>query len=684
MAVILTKEDDSAYLALLLFILNRSKYLVVLLSFLVSSNCVKCQIRYQDSLRKVIEISSSNEQKLNAWILLGLERNSLHADSLQRYAIEARKLAVALHNEEALLESLLMQGSVLNKKGESNAGIALAEREIAKEYSIPVLRHKRRKFYLLKGFILNVINKTKEAQEVFFSVLKQAEKEGDIFVQAAALNGIGWSYQNLNNNMTAIEWYKKGIELSQSSNLSGRSNKEMLAVLHSNIGMAYYPLYKNSGNRKFADSASLYLDSAIFSCRENDFTGIQAISLGTKALLIYDIGSNATVAENMLQEAIGIRKKFGQLYFIITDMGKLSEMYLQSHNYQRSIEASREAIRLADSSGIKSDIIMLYEILARSYREAGQYKEYGNVLAVQIQVQDSINKANSSQSLIELNTKYEVQKKETLIVKQQYSLFRRKIFIYFIIIGTVILLAISLVKFRKIQQQQKNKLAAIVEEEKIRIVLERKVAQEKERERITADLHDDIGATLSSMHIYGDLAKNMWDTQPDDSKKMIDIITGTSKDLMNRMGDIIWSMKPSDEEKFTLEARLRNYCNELLAPKNIVVAFDIETSLAASITNPEVRKNILLIAKEALNNIAKYSGASIAAVSIKKVNGAFELIISDNGKGFDTKLTDMGNGLNNIKSRCAFLEGNCIIESEPGKGVLITCNFPIAIISHKG
>jgi signal transduction histidine kinase len=683
MAVILTKENDGAYLASPLFILNRSKYLVVLLSFFVSSNCVKCQIRYQDSLRKVVETSSSNEQKLNAWMLLGLERNSLHADSLQRYAIEAQKLAVALHNEEALLESLLMQVSVFNKKGESNAGIALAEREIAKDYSIPVLRHKRRKFYLLKGFILNVINKTKEAQEVFFSVLKQAEKEGDIFVQAAALNGIGWSYQNLNNNKTAIEWYKKGIELSQSSNLRVRSNREMMAVLHSNIGMAYYSLYKNTGNIKFADSANLYLDSAIFSCRENEFTGIQAISLGTKALLIYDIGSNTTVAENMLQEAIGIRKKLGQLYFIITDMGKLSEIYFQSHNYQKSIEASREAIRLADSSGIKSDIIMLYEILARSYREAGQYREYGNVLAVQIQVQDSINKANSSQSLIELNTKYEVQKKETLIVKQQYSLFRRKIFIYIIIIVTVILLSISLVKFRKIQEQQKNKLAAIAEEEQIRIVLERKAAQEKERERITADLHDDIGATLSSMSIYGELADKLWQEKPEESKKMIKKISITSKNLLGRMGDIIWSMKAGDEENYTLEARLRNYCNELLTPKNIQVEFNIDEKVTVGINNPEARKNILLIAKEAMNNIAKYSNATKSTVSLQKTKAGIQLSISDNGKGFDMKLTGVGNGLNNIKTRCTLLKGNCVIECESGQGVLITCIFPIAIISHK-
>ncbi len=203
-----------------------------------------------------------------------------------------------------------------------------------------------------------------------------------------------------------------------------------------------------------------------------------------------------------------------------------------------------------------------------------------------------------------------------------------------------------------------------------------------ERNRISADLHDDIGATLSSMNIYGDLAANVWDTKPQESRKMIEKISVTSKDLMNRMGDIIWSMKPADEEKYTLEARLKNYSNELLTPKNIECDFDIEEKLAASITNPEVRKNILLIVKEAINNIAKYSGAINALVSLKQQNETVLLTISDNGKGYAVENIPKGNGLNNIQHRCKQLEGTCIIKPIVGNGVTVVCSFPMTKISH--
>jgi len=232
-------------------------------------------------------------------------------------------------------------------------------------------------------------------------------------------------------------------------------------------------------------------------------------------------------------------------------------------------------------------------------------------------------------------------------------------------------------------RRQKGRIKKLQHENeiiKLRADKEKSIAIE--RERIITDLHDDVGATLSSMHIYGDLAKNVWDTQPHESKKMIDKITTTSKDLMNRMGDIIWSMKPADEEKYSFTARLKNYCNELLSPKNILFEVEIDETLAAGISKPDVRKNILLIAKEAINNIAKYSEATKATLSFNQQNEMILLSVSDNGKGFDIANVKQGNGLQNIQQRCKYLNGFCTINSAPGKGVAVKCSFPIATISH--
>lgn len=140
----------------------------------------------------------------------------------------------------------------------------------------------------------------------------------------------------------------------------------------------------------------------------------------------------------------------------------------------------------------------------------------------------------------------------------------------------------------------------VINEENITLIKTQYQQIIDERKRIITDLHDDVGATLSSMHIYGDLAASVWDTQPQESKKMVDKISDTSKELMGRMGDIIWSMNSANEERFTLEARLKNYCSELLTPKNISCQCDIDTKLSAAVINPEIEKTCCLSPRKQL------------------------------------------------------------------------------------
>ena len=120
----------------------------------------------------------------------------------------------------------------------------------------------------------------------------------------------------------------------------------------------------------------------------------------------------------------------------------------------------------------------------------------------------------------------------------------------------------------------------------------------------------------------------------------------------------------------------------MLAPKGITCEIEIDDAMCSKITNPITRKHILLIVKEALNNIAKYSGATHTFISFKQADGKLVLIIQDNGKGFTNPESMNGNGLGNIRQRCEQCNGSCKIESVPGKGVTITAVFPIAIFNY--
>jgi signal transduction histidine kinase len=106
--------------------------------------------------------------------------------------------------------------------------------------------------------------------------------------------------------------------------------------------------------------------------------------------------------------------------------------------------------------------------------------------------------------------------------------------------------------------------------------------------------------------------------------------------------------------------------------------------MCSKISNPITRKHLLLIVKEALNNIAKYSGATEARINFRQENDKLVLLISDNGKGFSNPDNMSGNGLGNIRQRCEQCYGTFKIDSIPGKGVTVTAAFPIAIISYTG
>ncbi|HKC37561.1 MAG TPA: histidine kinase [Chitinophagaceae bacterium] len=214
--------------------------------------------------------------------------------------------------------------------------------------------------------------------------------------------------------------------------------------------------------------------------------------------------------------------------------------------------------------------------------------------------------------------------------------------------------------------------------EKIRAIYE---TREQERSRIAQDLHDDIGATLSSIHVYSSVAARSLQT---DQEKLPDIllqIKENARQVMENMSDIIWAIKANQSGDLTLENKLKNYGYELLSPLNIRCDYLIDKEADMRLVNMEARKNILLIAKEAMNNVAKYSHASEARLRLAFIEEELQLEISDNGNGFDDEQRHIGNGLQNMKQRGEILGGTLIIRTGKQIGTVVLLSVPLAKIS---
>lgn len=205
--------------------------------------------------------------------------------------------------------------------------------------------------------------------------------------------------------------------------------------------------------------------------------------------------------------------------------------------------------------------------------------------------------------------------------------------------------------------------------------LRQSVQMRQVRNHIAADLHDEIGATLSGIGILSSLAqKNLNESHP--SYGLLGRINDDALSIGNTMDDIVWSINPKNDDLESIIARMSRYAAELFDAKEIDYQIVIPENLKEVKLTMEQRRDVYLIFKEAVNNLVKYSKCNKALVEIK-VSKQFELLIQDDGKGFNPSMETNRNGIKNMKNRANQLHGNLIIESEIEKGTSIKLVFII-------
>lgn len=206
-------------------------------------------------------------------------------------------------------------------------------------------------------------------------------------------------------------------------------------------------------------------------------------------------------------------------------------------------------------------------------------------------------------------------------------------------------------------------------------LLATEVLLQNQRRAITADLHDDIGATLSSLQLNSAVANKVIDFDLEKSKKLLSTIELQSQQMAEKISDFVWSIKSDEEQFMPLSLRIRNFASEILSPTEINYSLNFDPTID-DIKDFYLRKNILLIVKEGINNAVKYSNARILKVEIRQNDEhQISIIIEDNGVGFDPLVT-LGNGINNMKSRTTELKGELNIHSIKNEGTRISITLP--------
>ncbi len=199
---------------------------------------------------------------------------------------------------------------------------------------------------------------------------------------------------------------------------------------------------------------------------------------------------------------------------------------------------------------------------------------------------------------------------------------------------------------------------------------EQERALERERARIAQDLHDDLGSSLTRISLLGSLLR-----AEKDNPQQIEInaqkIAQSADQTVRALEEIVWAVRPGSDTLQSLVDYIAHFATELFEGNATRCRLDLPSDVPAQHLPPDVRHNIFLIVKEALTNVLKHARAGEVQLQLKVTRATLEILITDNGRGFDVNTavsTGERNGLENLRRRAATVGGTLALTSEPGQG----------------
>ena len=578
-----------------------------------------------DTLKQLISKNKEDTNKVKNLILLSREFSKENTDTSCKIAEDALILSKKLKWFKGIGNANIALGWSLYIQGNYNQAMTcnFEAKKIGETYNEP-----QTVLYAFSnlGQIYYSQGDLKMALDYNSKALKIAQVTNDEWNIARNIGIIGTIYQDMKYYDSSISHYLKAYHLTEKI---GNSNGS--GVWLSNIGGLYLKLNKY-------DSALFYLNksSKIFDSVGNKWSYAETIlDIGK----IYLYKKDFVKSHTYLKQALELSTLVGAAECRKSAYLELSNLY---------------QIANVNLAGVESKVLL--NNVQRQQLALEYFKRY-------INLKDSIDNKEVQKKSIALeyehkmaSSKLEMEKKN-VINKQQIQ--TQKIIRNAFITGSLLLLLL---------------IAVIINRNK----LKRKIELEKIRNKLSRDLHDDIGSTLSSINILSRTAQShAQNTGDEKTKASLEKIHARSQRLLTNMGDIIWNIHPGNDTLDEVLSKMREYATSMLEAKNIQYIIHFPNEDLSCKLSMEIKNNLYLIFKEAVNNLCKYAKATHVQIRLNVEDKKLSLMIEDNGKGFDRSELEHEGGLNNMKFRAEEIGGHLHILTELNKGTKIELSIPI-------
>jgi signal transduction histidine kinase/ligand-binding sensor domain-containing protein len=210
-----------------------------------------------------------------------------------------------------------------------------------------------------------------------------------------------------------------------------------------------------------------------------------------------------------------------------------------------------------------------------------------------------------------------------------------------------------------------------------RVTLRQALELERVRTRIATDLHDDIGSSLTQIAVLSEVARKSINGSAAGASAPLSRIADLSRELVDSMSDIVWSINPERDRLSDLAYRMRRFAGDVFAARDIDFDFTAPAPGNDIALPAEVRRQIFLISKECVHNALRHAACTRVEMLFRAQRGQVVLRIADNGRGFAWPENGPGQGLASIGRRAREIGARLQVFSEPGRGTVMTLHVPL-------
>jgi signal transduction histidine kinase len=532
---------------------------------------------------------------------------------------------------------------------------------------------------------------------------KFAEKENDDKIRGQASFAYAALYQRIDQYDSTIYYYEKTLRL-----FNKIHKTDVNATIYGNLTNVYR-------SHNMLDIALEYANKAHKEDIKNKDT-LAIISDNVNRSLIYFDKKDFKNEEKCNREALRLSEIIKNPYRIMTSSINMAAMFDDKKMLDSSLYYNKKGLDIATKNNFNTEKVeflmaialaystkkqfqeankyltlaiddpeikklplhrqlFLVELKMKIYRGVGEYKKAIDLMEDYMAINDSTNVEETQEKILEFNNKLKKAESEKVILEKEVEINKQKTWLYLLSISGIALLLLGFLfyRYQNKKQEAKSQQIKLLEQENEFVAVKSSLeGQLNERVRISKEIHDDLGSSLTSISLLTEVLKTKVDgvKVPEVGK-----ISATSARMVDSMNEIVWALNVHNDTLDSLVAFIRKYARDFLQDTPIKLVFEEDVNQDFTLQG-NVRRSIYLVVKEAINNVVKHADAQQVKLNIHTDNNKLTIVIEDDGKGInEEKKSVFGNGLRNMKQRIEDIGGTFAMYQTKGMVVSIEYNF---------